>query len=443
MKDDERREHPTYDLDGLQRYRLIADWKSKSIDTESKSEGEPNSDQGSKNPRAVTAETLERNGEVLLVLEDTDHQGQHERRVQRAVFQEPDRLFWVTIAIACGSPGNLPGDNHAATSGVPKRYGTLKKAHNDLEAMFEYYRPMRLGYPHLVGAPPGLGKSAGYFDAAVILDNPTVERLRAEVDSLSKWIELNQWDPEYTSFQLNFFFSGHGELDADEGASLALADGTLDTEELSSILLSVIPEQEPNPANCRLDMYLDCCHSAAIAESIALSLSSMQCETDPTIHSVLELGQVYCASLDDEASFEMPGLLHSVFTFAFLNECSRKQPAGATATNIGLRDVGWYTEGKQHPLLLDFTSPEGVAFKFPSLYHLTHSPSSKIHERTFWAPDPQSDLHALNPVGGWVALARQIRDECQSMEQRLQRRRDERVPFSREEVFTNKRFPFL
>ena len=40
---------------------------------------------------------------------------------------------------------------------------------------------MQLGNPFLVGHPPGLGKSPGFFDYAVRINNPTVEQLRDDM----------------------------------------------------------------------------------------------------------------------------------------------------------------------------------------------------------------------------------------------------------------------
>ena len=363
--------------------------------------------------------------------------------MQRSVLSGCDRLFWITITIACGTPGVVSGEHNKGLSSLAKRYGRLDKARNDLDAFYQYYRPMQLGDPYVVGATPGLGKSPGFFDCAVKLDNPTIGQLLGSIHRLREWLEVNQHDPEYTSFQFNFCFSGHGESDESGRASIVLADEKLEARDLASLLLLSIPEREVTPGRCRLDLFLDCCHSSAIARNIHLNMVDMQQGSDPLRRSVLNVGQVYCACLDDEESFELQDLQHSVFTFAFLNECSRKQPEGAAMTNLGLRDVGWYTEGRQHPLLLDFTVPEGWAMKFPSQYYLTHPPHSMVGRRS--ATPPSIDLSRLSsdPVGESVRLARELKAEFIGLEQQLWEHPNLRMPFSREEILTNKRFPFL
>ena len=44
-------------------------------------------------------ETLD--AELLWLFEDSQRL---EKRIQRAVFSEPDKLFWITLAIACTEP---------------------------------------------------------------------------------------------------------------------------------------------------------------------------------------------------------------------------------------------------------------------------------------------------------------------------------------------------
>jgi hypothetical protein len=302
---------------------------------------------------------------------------------------------------------------------------------------------MVIGDPYFIGVKPGLGKSPGFFIYPIHLDNPTVQQLQDSLRQVSEWIEVNQEDPEYTSFQLNFCFSGHGSLDESGCAGIVLADKNLAAGDLVSFLLSSIPEHEVFPARCRLDLFLDCCHSSAIARTIHRKLVEMQQGSNPSSRSVLNIGQVYCACLDEEDSFELAALPHGVFTFAFLNECSRKQPAGADVVNLGLRDVGWYTKGQQHPLLLDFTVPEGWAMKFPSQYFLNYPPDSDGGRQPVTFPDVDLSRLGTDPVGESVRLARELKAECADLEQQLWLHSDLRKPFSREELLKNKRFPFL
>ena len=54
--------------------------------------------------------------------------------------------------------------------------------------------------------------------------------------------------PEYTSFQLNFAFSGHGDRTTEGAAALVFGDQTLAAGELASMLLWTMPKQESKPA---------------------------------------------------------------------------------------------------------------------------------------------------------------------------------------------------
>jgi hypothetical protein len=105
----------------------------------------------------------------------------HERRVQRASGTAADRLFWVTITVACGSLGRVRGRRCRLVTSLAKCYGYLAKARNDLDAYYQYYRLMMVGSPALVGVVPGLGKSAGFFDHAIRLDNPREDELSAAI----------------------------------------------------------------------------------------------------------------------------------------------------------------------------------------------------------------------------------------------------------------------
>jgi hypothetical protein len=284
---------------------------------------------------AIPLKMIERDGEMLFVFPDGRR---HERRIQRATPGGADRLFWVTLTIACGAPGSRGSAQR--DSALAKRFGHLTKARNDLDAYHQYYRPMLLGSPYIIGATSGLGKCAGYFDHAIALDNPDRAAVLRAVAELRDWLTVNQHDAEYRSFQFNFAFSGHGDLGPAGTPALVLADGLLGADELATLLISVRPAAEVNPAPCRLDLFLDCCRAGAIAETIGRRLATEKAAGNTPSHSSLGVGQVYCACLGDEEAFEMPGLTHSVFTFAFLNECSRRRPRGAIGTNVALSWVG-------------------------------------------------------------------------------------------------------
>ncbi len=301
---------------------------------------------------------------------------------------------------------------------------------------------MQIGDP-FVATPGGVGKSPGYFDLTLHLDNPTAGELEQSIAGARRWIATNQEDPEYGSFQLNFCFSGHGDLNAGNAPVIVLGDAEVEAKALASMLLNCIPEDEVVPAQPRLDLYLDCCHSGAIAQSVVLHLSEMQSARDCASRSCFGIGQVYCACLDDEDSFELRTLPHSVFTYAFLNECSRKRPDGAESLNLGLRDIGWFTGRRQHPVLLDFTGAGGFSMKFPAAYYLTHPPAASGTTSGLPPARLDADRFARDPIGEVLRVARAQRDAGAAVEQALVDNPSLHTEFSREEVLTNTRFPFL
>lgn len=384
------------------------------------------------------AKTIKRGGDVLLVFGDSNR---HERRIQRAVLSDRDRLFWVTIAIACGEPGKI-GGRKPKHADLAKTYGTLKKARNDLEAFHKYYRPMLIGDPHLVGHPPGLGKSAGFFDFTVNLNNPTAAQIAESVNKIRAWVEVNREDPEYQAFQLNFCFSGHGVVDEKKAASIVVADGNLTASQLVALFLECLPQPAYIPNRYRLDLFLDCCHAGAVARSILLSLIEQQADADDT-RSILSLGQIHCACLDDENAFELAHLSHSVFTFAFLNECSRRRPPGAARVNLALRDIGWYTGGRQHPFLVDFTEPKGPNVKFPPGYYVRRPPVPDIAPCELPPGTFDAASYVRDPIDELLRIARAQRAPCLSLERDLAQRPKFRGNFSRDELLTNEKFPFL
>jgi hypothetical protein len=211
-------------------------------------------------PASLRLTKINRDDELLLIFPDGNR---HERRIQRAVSSDSDRLFWATIAVACGAPPRSGGQNRYAT--LAKEYGTLKKARHDLDAFYEYYRPMQIGDPRVI-APSGVGKSSGYFDFTARLDNPTVSQLETSIVQTSRWISVNQEDPEYSSVQLNFCFSGHGDVTSEESPNIVLADAELDARELASMLLRAVPQSERVAESSRIDLYLDCCRGGPLPD---------------------------------------------------------------------------------------------------------------------------------------------------------------------------------
>jgi len=389
----------------------------------------------------IQVRIVERSGESLFLLPDGDR---HERRIQRLSAIGADRLFWVTLTIACGDPGRGVRRARSGTKAtrLAKSYGHLAKARHDLHAYRQYYRPMQVGSPNFVGAVPGLFKSAGYFDRTVPLDNPTVDDVRRAIVELRDWLDMNQGDPEFRSFQFNLAFSGHGDLNADGAGTLVLADRTLPAAELADMLIEVRPPHEDHPAPCRLDLFLDCCHAGAVAQSLTARLIELQAGHDLSGRSSFEAGQIYCACLADEESYELAAAPHSLFTLAFLNECSRRVPDGADEYNLALRDLGWFTGGAQHPVLLDLTQSPGL-FKFPPSFALKRGPAALAPEALPTYAIPGLAEMASDPVGAYMRVAATLRAHTLPVERRIEADPLLAVPFSRAEILHNAHFPFL
>jgi hypothetical protein len=388
---------------------------------------------------SVELESIERDDEPLVVFPDGER---HERRIQRVISTERDRVFWTSVTIACGSPDKADRSNVDDHGNFEKRFGSLPAARNDIDAFREYYQPTQIGWPHMRMFEGYSQLCAGYYEQTIRLDNPTASEVFAALAQLRHWIQGMQTHAHYKSHQINFCFSGHGVVSGARGggAAILLADRAVGSAELAAHLL----EQPPGISlPVRLDLYLDCCHSGAIAQALVSNLRYAQQERTRGSETVVEPGQVYCACLDDEVCYEFPELSHGVFTFAFLNECSRRRPEGSAERNLGLRDVGWYTGGRQHPVLLDFAATNGLYYKFPSMYYLTHPPRADLRVGDNARPEIDPFLGAVDPVGEVLRAARVYRARCLTVERAICDDSTLRKDFDRAEVRANDRFPFL
>lgn len=369
---------------------------------------------------------------------------EHEPKVNTILLGPYDRVFWVNLLIACDGP-DMNRIGKTEPPGIPRSFGRLANAKNDLDAFNSYYKPMRIGDPRLI-YPYKVGRSAGYFDHTERLDNPTEWQIDSAVDTLRKWITTNSVDPEFKSIQINLMFAGHGYVDDSGVSGIMIADGPLSARKLATKLLEVIPEWKDTSDPSRLDMYLDCCHSGAVARDVAIAVAEFQ-DIYPegyTRKSKLGLGKVYCSCLDDETSFEASDLSHGIFSFAFLHEFSRKIPDRASYVPIALRDVGWYTGLKQHPFLVNFTSSpvrehSGTQIMFPSLKLLNERHKVKIVSMAYDqavrlaidATVPVKGECVIHPLDIITRTCRLLRTECWKKETEIHNRPSTRRVFSR------------
>jgi hypothetical protein len=350
----------------------------------------------------IPVSTRKQGDRVLILYPDGP---QHEARATSLALNAFDRVFWVNLIIACDGPASEKHETKR-TALVKRDFGKLENAVNDLDAFVRYYMPMRLGHPGLIYHAK-VGRSPGYFDITKRLCNPGIVDIKNTINELRQWISVNSTDPEFKSVQINIMFAGHGYSDSEGESGIVIADGPLSSKNLGAMILDIIPEWDEPSSPSRLDMYLDCCHSAAVARDLLEEVMSIQ-ELQPAAFaskSRLGFGKFFCSCMDDESSLELTELRHGLFSFAFLNEFSRRPPDGADDINIALRDIGWFSEMQQHPFLVDFTEKEQ---RFSLMF-----PSAKLGEPDDFAALTEHALsnafqHIVNeksPVNGKIVVS--------------------------------------
>jgi hypothetical protein len=365
----------------------------------------------------------------------------HESRTSTIIPGPNDKVFWVNLIVACDGPQMESALPEAQL--VLRDFAKLENARNDVDAFYSYYRPMRLGDPR-AALSHGVGKSPGFFDKTVRLDNPTRQDLSDAVGEIRHWIRVNQRDEEYQSVQLNFMFAGHGYLDkALDTSGVVIADGALPATDLAELVADSLAGSEIGDSVPRIDLFLDCCHSGGIVRALARTLLERQREGG----FGHRIGRVYCSCLDDESSFELPQLHHGVFAFAYLNEYSRLRPAGAERLNIALRDIGWVTKKGQHPFLLDFVTKDGKSgLKFPSAKYIdktvvgnvfgdaeVKAVQSLVEDGTASVAD--DGVAEVLPIDLALEVCRHVRAYCDEIETDIFNDRSKRSKFLREELW--------
>ena len=370
---------------------------------------------------------------------------QHEARAVPAVKGIFDRIFWVNLLIACDGPDYTGSDARGA---VTRNYGKLENAVHDLDAFSMYYMPMRIGDPTVVYTD-GVGRSPGYFDFTKRLNNPSAADVKHAICEIRKWISVNSEDPEFKSVQFNFTFAGHGYGGIAGESGIVISDGEFSCAQIGQLLLDAIPPVDEISSPFRLDMYLDCCHSGAIARDVLAAVMDEQ-ELNPTAYaskSKLGLGKVFCACLDDESSLEVSEVKHGLFSFGFLNEFSRLAPEDPVGLNLALRDVGWYSEMQQHPFLFDNTieaGPNHFSLMYPSAKLLDNgafvktafeSAYAKATQEIIAETQPRNGEIVLNPLAIVVRALHFVRETYQDIEKQIFRNPTSRQIFKRTEYY--------
>jgi hypothetical protein len=235
---------------------------------------------------------------------------------------------------------------------------------NDLFALAEFYRPMRIGDP-FIAYPDSVGRSEGFFERTVVLANPSVEEVKQAFDVLMHWIGVNSSDPEFEAFQINIAYSGHADCGDSLGQScLFLGDIRLPTKSIVEYLLASTERQDVRVGRATVNVLLDCCHSAAVARDLMVYLQAMQDQAwRASERPLYACNKLYCSSLDDEESFDEVGLGRSYFVAAYLRENSRSRMPSKWPF---LHDVGSRTAFAQNPIMISVEPGGGLRIRFPS-----------------------------------------------------------------------------
>ena len=330
---------------------------------------------------AIVAKNFVDDGSIKIVTESNNDSDRHMPKSIKLALNDYDRVFWVNILIAC--EGNEPSD---AIEGTRSRTNSvLTNAINDLEAFFEFYTPPMIGDPSMVDHHKII-RSPGYFQHTERLFNPTKTDLENAIERAKDWVNLNQSDPEFKSVQINVCFAGHGGFDQNGDAVVELRDFNLSAINLANRVFSILPSKDVCDNRHRVDLFFDCCHAGAYAFEFlkaAKKINQRSVFEDKAHHFDdgapivgIGVGRIFCSSMADEESLEDDLYGHGLFTYAFLNEFSAQNVVQDGMPNLGLKDVGWFSNGVQHPFFISFlkgVNPDQDDFliKFPSLKYVT------------------------------------------------------------------------
>ena len=352
---------------------------------------------------------------------------QSQPRGLRLCTESVTTAFWVNLVIACDGPTTNDSPAGLIANRSPKSKNQLPNALQDLSALSEFYRPMRIGDPDIIYAG-SVGRSEGYFDRTVVLANPLLDEVKQALDVLMHWVSINAADPEFDFFQINLIYSGHAYRGESLGDSnLFLGTAKVSTKTLVESLLSSTVRHDVKCPRATVDVFLDCCYSAAVARDFAVHLQNMQDEAWRASNRPLyACSKLYCSSLDDEESFDEIGLGHSYFVAAYLCENS----LGKTSQRWPLlHEIAPRTSFAQNPVLFSLADG-GMRIRFPSLQLLKKEfrdawQSEKLGEKALRdlillhnlrpSPDGFIDVH---PMDFELAKLREMRKTITSTENR-------------------------
>ena len=300
----------------------------------------------------------------------------HPKEIRLCGFDDESTAFWVNLVIGCNGIGDYP-PGLAKGEGVSKALGTLQNALRDLDSMRDFYQPTRVGELELVFERSYM-RSAGCFAHTIFLADPDRARLATGLASLAHWLSVNGGDPEFYTFQINIFFSGHGDRGVSSGDSqMILSDGPLHTFELVDNLIDALVKAQVFADGGRIRLFIDSCHSAAIVRDFFVRLRDTQMLTGGLGVRNVACTDLLASSLFDEKSFDEEGLGNSRFTAAYLRENSAR---AVKRRYPGFWELPARSGGEQHPLLLRIEDDGGILIRFPALSALPPAERERVQD---------------------------------------------------------------
>ena len=352
-------------------------------------------------PELQAMNVVRRRGESLdVALSETKKA--HPRALSLIMGEPLKSAFWINLVIACDGPvgsATVPTSVDLAS----KSRSQLPNALKDLSAMSEFYRPIMVGNHH-IQIPGSISRSEGYFNRTVILANPSPEEVELALDVLLHWVLINSGDLEFERFTFNFFYSGHANQGDSPGQScLFLGNTRFYTESLVERLLASTSRWNIIAQGAKVNIFLDCCYSAAVARDMMVHLQAKQDtkwreSTKP--HYIC--GMMHCSSLDDEKSFDKPGLGHSFFVAAFLRENSSGK---ASKRWPHLHEIGSRTNFRQSPVLINVQNKMLTRFPLRQLAKPEVKRELQSEELKAQAVQNLIQLHKLQPTSdGYIDM---------------------------------------
>jgi hypothetical protein len=286
---------------------------------------------------------------------------------------EKDRNFWFNLVIGCSGPDSTSKSVLSSNGFRSRDAAILAYAMSDVVRLRDFVNRYPMTEPDQVFSL-GWRPFAGTFSESTILREATSADLDDAFEVMRIFFERNKYDPEMDGGQVNIFFAGHGvnmlNVHHIDRGGLCLKDKVITTQDLQERLIGTLTESTlknwyglSGPGNCRVDMYLDCCHSGQFVASF-IGKILYACKG-------LVPGRFWCSSMPFQVSFESDELKNGVFTHHFLSDYSTKKRSFFSSLFRGrtpsLRygDVGRTTGARQNPFLIDFSAGDGPRITIP------------------------------------------------------------------------------